>query len=147
MRIEHGNNAVRERQAAYAAIGAKQDHALVRELWAIEGQSDRSQVKRIVERSGLPVKWIGEYRPAQGLSSHIKTRFPESSLMKVNGSLIVEAGKLHYPREYRIEMFRVIADGIRRCDKNVQIALCKETPQVWKAVGLDGSGLCCNCTG
>jgi len=90
---------------------------------------------------------IGEYRPAEGLSSHIKTRFPESSLLKVNGSLITEAGKLRYPREYRIEMFRAIADGIRRCGKKVQIALCKETPQIWKAAGLDGRGLCCNCTG
>jgi len=90
---------------------------------------------------------IGEYRPAEGLSSHIKTRLPESSLLKVNGSLITEAGKLRYPREYRIEMFRAIADGIRRCDKKVQIALCKETPQVWKEADLNGKGLCCNCTG
>ncbi len=49
---------------------------------------------------------IGEYRPAEGLSSHIRTRFPESSLLKVNSSLIAEAGKLRYPREHRIEMFR-----------------------------------------
>jgi spore photoproduct lyase len=90
---------------------------------------------------------IGEYRPAEGLSSHIKTRFPESSLLKVNGSLIAEEGKLRYPPEYRIEMFRAIADGIRRYSKKVQIALCKETPQVWKAVGLEGTGLHCNCTG
>jgi spore photoproduct lyase len=90
---------------------------------------------------------IGEYRPAQGLSSHIKARFPESSLLKVNNSLIVEAGKLRYPRECRIEMFRSIVDGIRRCNKNVKIALCKETPQVWKAVGLDRKGLYCNCVG
>ncbi len=90
---------------------------------------------------------IGEYRPAEGLSSHIKTRFPESSLLKVNGSLIAEAGKLRYPREYRIEMFRAITDGIRLCNRSVQIALCKETPQVWKAVGLEGKELHCNCTG
>jgi spore photoproduct lyase len=90
---------------------------------------------------------IGEYRPAEGLSSHIKTRFPESSLLKVNGSLIAEEGKLRYPREYRIEMFRAIAAGIRCYSKKVQIALCKETPQVWKAVGLEGKGLHCNCTG
>ena len=31
--------------------------------------------------------------------------------------------------------------------KKVQIALCKETLQVWKAVGLEGKGLHCNCTG
>jgi spore photoproduct lyase len=90
---------------------------------------------------------IGEYRPAEGLSGHIKTRFPESPLLKVNGSLIAEAGKLRYPREYRIEMFRAIAGGIRCYSKKVQIALCKETPQVWKAVGLEGKGLYCNCTG
>jgi spore photoproduct lyase len=90
---------------------------------------------------------IGEYRPAEGLSSHIKTRFPESPLLKVNGSLIAEAGKLRYPREYRIEMFRAIAGGIRRCNRKVQIALCKEMTQVWTAVGLEGKGLYCNCTG
>jgi len=44
-------------------------------------------------------------------------------------------------------MFRSIADGIRRCDKKVQIALCKEVSQVWKAVGLEGKGLFCNCIG
>jgi len=53
----------------------------------------------------------------------------------VNGSLIAEAGKLRYPREFRIELFRTIVDGIRRCDKKVQIALCKETPQVWRERG------------
>ena len=90
---------------------------------------------------------IGEYRPAEGLSSHIKTRFPESSLLKVNGSLIAEEGKLRYRQEYRIEMFREIAAGIRCYSEKVQIALCKETPQVWKAVGLGGKGLYCNCTG
>jgi len=90
---------------------------------------------------------IGEYRPAQGLLSHIKTRFPESPLLKVNGSLVVEAGKLRYPRECRIEMFRAIADEIHCCDRKVKIALCKETPQVWKAVGLEEKGLYCNCTG
>jgi hypothetical protein len=69
------------------------------------------------------------------------------SLLKVNGSLISEAGKLRYTRECRIEMFRAIVDGIRHCDKKVQIALCKETTQVWKAVGLEGKELYCNCTG
>jgi hypothetical protein len=59
MMIGHGNNTVRERQAAYAVAGGEnQEHALVRELWAIEGRSDRSHVQRIAERSGLPVKWL-----------------------------------------------------------------------------------------
>jgi hypothetical protein len=49
MIIQGENNVVREQQAAYAVAGAMQDHALVRELWAIDGLSDRSQVQRIVE--------------------------------------------------------------------------------------------------
>jgi hypothetical protein len=107
-------------------------------------RSPRISTRSSVEPSRIT---IGEYRHAEGLSSHIKTHFPESSLLKVNGSLIAEAGKLHYPRECRIEMFRAIADGIRRCDNKGPIALCKETPQVWKAVCLEGKGLHCNCTG
>jgi spore photoproduct lyase len=90
---------------------------------------------------------IGEYRPAEGLSSHIKARFPQSPLLKINGSLIIEAGKLRYPRDRRVEMFCTIVNGIRRWNKNVQIALCKESPQIWRAVGLEERGLCCNCTG
>jgi len=58
MMIECGNKAVQEQQAAYAAAGAKQGHALVRELWAVEGQSDPIHVQRIAERSGLSVKWL-----------------------------------------------------------------------------------------
>lgn len=90
---------------------------------------------------------IGEYRPARGLLNHIKIRFPESSLLKVHDSLVVEAGKLRYPKGRRIEMFRTIADAIRHRSKTVQIALCKEIPQIWKAAGLDCRGLSCNCVG
>ena len=47
MNLGMSKNTVREQQAAYAAAGAKQDHALVRELWAIEGQSDRFHVQEL----------------------------------------------------------------------------------------------------
>ncbi|MBN2562800.1 MAG: hypothetical protein JXQ75_17895 [Phycisphaerae bacterium] len=90
---------------------------------------------------------LGEYRPAEGLSNHIRARFPESSLIKVNGSLVAEAGKLRYPRESRLEMFAAIVKAIRRCDPGIPIALCKESAEVWKAAGLHGNGLCCNCLG
>jgi len=45
--IEHRNNTVQEQQAAYAATGAKQDHALVRELWAVPDFSSLPGVKDI----------------------------------------------------------------------------------------------------
>lgn len=90
---------------------------------------------------------LGEYRPAEGLSSHIRARFPESPLIKVNGSLVAEAGKLRYPRECRLEMFSTLIKAIRRHSPKTDMALCKESGEVWKAVGLDGNGLCCNCLG
>ncbi|MCX5914951.1 MAG: hypothetical protein NTV04_23840, partial [Deltaproteobacteria bacterium] len=60
MNVTFPDRIVREQQAAYAAAGAKQDHALVRELWAVKGRSDPFHVQRITERSGLPVKWFSE---------------------------------------------------------------------------------------
>jgi len=64
--IEPTRNIVREQRAAYAAAAAEQDHALVRELWAIRGHSDPSQVHRIAERSGLPVRWLGKAPTVNG---------------------------------------------------------------------------------
>lgn len=90
---------------------------------------------------------IGEYRPAAGLIRHIEERFPDTRLLKINGSLVAEAGKLRYPPETRHKMFKTIVDAIRKHDRNAQIALCKESISVWKSVGLNGSGLCCNCLG
>ncbi|MFH1220590.1 MAG: hypothetical protein V1694_09070 [Candidatus Eisenbacteria bacterium] len=90
---------------------------------------------------------IGEYRPAAGLIRHIEERFPDTRLIRINGSLIAEAGKLRYPKKTRLMMFRAIVGAIRKRDRNVKIALCKEHREVWKSTGLGGAGLCCNCLG
>jgi spore photoproduct lyase len=90
---------------------------------------------------------IGEYRPAAGLIRHIEDRFPDTRLLKINGSLIAEAGKLRYPRDTRLNMFRSIINSIREHDSKVHIALCKENASIWKNAGLDIAGLCCNCLG
>lgn len=107
----------------------------------------RALVEEIFTRVQPSRITIGEYRPAQTLSNHIRSRFPESPLMKVNGSLVAENGKLRYPRECRLEMFAAIIKAIHRCSPRTQIALCKESAEVWKAVGLMGNRLCCNCLG
>ena len=90
---------------------------------------------------------IGEYRPSNGLANHISSRFPDSPLLRINKSLVKEGRKLRYPRNVRIKMFKTIIEAIRRCGSDVDIALCKEQPQIWKAVGLDMKGLKCNCLG
>lgn len=88
---------------------------------------------------------IGEYRPSNGLANHISSRFPDSPLLRINKSLVREGAKLRYPKAQRIKMFKTIIEAIRRRGPDVHIALCKEQPQIWKAVGLDTRVLLCNC--
>lgn len=88
---------------------------------------------------------IGEYRPSNGLTNHISSRFPDSPLIRINKSLVREEGKLRYPKAQRINMFKTIIEGIKKHRTDVNIALCKEQPQIWKTVGLDIKGLLCNC--
>ena len=88
---------------------------------------------------------IGEYRPSNGLANHIGSRFPDSSLLRINKSMVREGGKLRYKKGQRIEMFRTIIEAIKQNRSDIHIALCKEQPQIWKALDLNMKGLLCNC--
>ncbi|MDL1980744.1 MAG: hypothetical protein LWX02_04600 [Deltaproteobacteria bacterium] len=88
---------------------------------------------------------IGEYRPSNGLAHHISARFPESPLLKINKSLIREGKKLRYPKNLRVKMFGTIIDAIKKHKSDIDISLCKEQPEIWKALNLGMKGLLCNC--
>ena len=88
---------------------------------------------------------IGEYRPSNGLANHIGSRFPDSPLLRINKNMVREGGKLRYKKDQRIEMFRTIIEAIKQNRSDIHIALCKEQPQIWKALGLNMKGLLCNC--
>jgi spore photoproduct lyase len=90
---------------------------------------------------------IGEYRPSKGLASHISSRFPESSLLKINSGLVNDGTKLRYPEEHRLTMFKTIVDTIKKHDTKVKVALCKEDVKIWKSLGMPINGLHCNCLG
>jgi spore photoproduct lyase len=90
---------------------------------------------------------IGEYRPSKGLVSHISPRFPDSPLLKIHSGLVNEGPKLRYPEEHRLAMFRAIINAIKKHDKRVKIALCKEDVKIWKSLGMQINGLQCNCLG
>lgn len=92
---------------------------------------------------------IGEYRPSNGLANHISSRFPESPLLRINKGLVREGGKLRYPKNLRIKMFGTIIETIKKygIDIDIDIALCKEQSEIWKALGLNMKGLKCNCLG
>jgi len=88
---------------------------------------------------------IGEYRPSNGLANHISSRFPDSPLLRINKNLVREGRKLRYPKGLRIKMFETIIEAIKMHRADIDIALCKEQPQIWKALGLNMEGLKCNC--
>ena len=88
---------------------------------------------------------IGEYRPSNGLANHISARFPESPLLKINKSLVREGKKLRYPKNLRVKMFKTIIEAIKKHRSGIDISLCKEQPEIWKALGLGMKGLSCNC--
>lgn len=90
---------------------------------------------------------IGEYRPSKGLASHISSRFPESPLLKINSGLISDGTKLRYPDEHRLAMFKIIIDTIKKHDRKVKVALCKEDIKIWKNLDMTINGLQCNCLG
>jgi len=90
---------------------------------------------------------VGEYRPSKGLISHVSARFPKSPLLKINSGLINDGIKLRYPVEHRLAMFKLIIDCIKKHDKKLKIALCKEDVKIWKSLGMQINGVQCNCLG
>jgi spore photoproduct lyase len=90
---------------------------------------------------------VGEYRPSNGLANHISSRFPDSPLLRINKGLVREGSKLRYPKNLRIKMFGTIIEEIKKHSSDIDIALCKEQSEIWRALGLNMKGLKCNCLG
>jgi len=103
-------------------------------------------VNRIFDSLTPSMITLGEYRPSKNLITHIKSRFPESKLIELDDQLTIEAGKKRYEAKTRIELYSHIIGAIRRRNKKVRIALCKETISVWNGCSLNHKGMCCNCT-
>jgi spore photoproduct lyase len=97
----------------------------------------------LADRLKPSVVTLGEYRPSRGLIDHIRVRFPDSPLIRINGTLVIDNGKLRYSLERRAEMFSWISSCLRR--RGIRhIGLCKESPQSWRAAGITGQ-VSCNC--
>jgi spore photoproduct lyase len=87
---------------------------------------------------------LGSFRLLGNLRGIIKARFPESDIL--DQPLVNEGGKRQrYPQHIRQGFYTHAISRIREYDKEVAIALCKETPEMHRAF----SGLVdttkCNC--
>jgi spore photoproduct lyase len=133
-------SAARKVQNADYEVRVRIDPIIYYSSWK---QDYKKLVEQIADNIKPSVVTLGEYRPAQGLLNHIRHRFPESKLTKVNESLVPDNGKLRYPEERRVEMFTWIVAQLRRRGIT-RIGLCKEGPVSWRRTGLAGP-LHCNC--
>ena len=147
--LEHRTNspddrlaAARKVQRAGYEVRLRIDPIILYSTWDRDYVELVDKIFQLVRPSRIT---IGEYRPSKGLGNHISSRFPDSPLLRVNKSLVKEGGKLRYPKNQRIKMFKTIVEAIRKNDPSVDISLCKESPQIWRAVGLDIKELACNC--
>ena len=136
--------AARKLQQAGYEVRLRIDPVILYSTWE---KDYKKLVKKIFSYIKPTIITIGEYRPSKGLALHISSRFPKSSLLKITSGLICDGPKLRYPDKYRLAMFHTIIDEIKKHDKEVKIALCKENTKIWKSLGMSINGLNCNCMG
>lgn len=84
---------------------------------------------------------LGSYRPDPRLITFLRRRYPESPVLRVR--TIPDGPKRRLPA--RALFYRRLVDRLRAAFPGVRIALCKETPEMWRAVGLRPAPLECSC--
>jgi spore photoproduct lyase len=136
--------AAQQLQKAGYEIRLRIDPTIIYEGWQADYIGLVDTIFRYVQPTRIT---IGEYRPSKGLVNHIGSRFPESTLIRINDGLVSDGTKLRYPEKERVAAFRVIIDRIRHRDTEVPISLCKESPAIWKQLDMRINGLYCNCLG
>lgn len=80
------------------------------------------------------IAWIslGTLRCNPRLKKIVENRFPHSPLF--DGEMLLDFdGKLRYAQPLRVQIYRTVAELVRRHSAKVKLYLCMETPQVWKA--------------
>jgi spore photoproduct lyase len=54
-------------------------------------------------------------------------------------------GRIRFPIKIRIEVYRSLIDKIRKLQPKLQVGLCMEETETFKALGIENSLGCCNC--
>ena len=75
-------------------------------------------------------------------ADHALTRFAEGSLFSELQPPAKSKGLARYPKSVRLALYR---SAVGKLKKVAPIGLCEETPDIWKALGLDADAKPCNC--
>jgi spore photoproduct lyase len=84
------------------------------------------------------------FTTGEGLASYVKKMKPMFPRLMVAGSKKPKVGKYSFDENDRVDIFRYVVDEIKKFS-DCPIALCKESANVWNAVGLDLSKCECAC--
>jgi len=150
-RFEAGAPGIDDRLAAMerCAAAGYPLRAVLMPMIPVEGWPDiyGRFVRTLLERAPirrLTVGGICSYRNARRLMERKLGRDnPISRSFEAGGR--APDGRLRYPRDLRVEMYRVVIGAARRARPETELALCLEERPVWEAVGLAGSLGRCNC--
>lgn len=84
---------------------------------------------------------LGSYRPNPQLVPHIRRRYPDSLVLRVETT----PGGAKRRVLGREVFYRRISTRLRARFPGLRIALCKETPEAWSTSGLESDRLECSC--
>jgi len=98
----------------------------------------------IFSMTSLELITLGTYRPYPGLQHYLSKRFPNSCVLGIKTQR--EGSKEHINKRFRIRVYTWFKSEIQRRSSQTKVALCKEAPEIWKAVGLSFKPLRCSCT-
>ena len=93
-------------------------------------------VKRLYQRLKPPFAWIslGTLRSNRQLKTMAELRFPNSNIF-YGELLIAEDKKLRYPGFLRTEIYKAMANWIKKYDSKTPLYLCMESKDTWKVLG------------
>ncbi len=98
-------------------------------------------VEQIREYCTPELVTLGSYRPDPRLLRFLRRRYPHSTVQNV--PTVPEGVKCRIPT--RELFYRRLISRLQETFPGVRIALCKETPQMWRRVGLRPAPLECSC--
>jgi len=106
----------------------------------------RELVERVVERNPhVDVITLGSLRGLQSTINMCKKLKKDTSWLKyIEGGESTNFGK-RASVELRTQMYGLIKDVLKENGYKGHLALCKETAEVWKAIGLKPAQTKCNC--
>ncbi len=117
----------------------------------IAGENWRSAYADMIDRTLATTRpeniTIGSLRFLPGHPKLARQLHGESAAGLFQGRFVTGAGdrKRRYPPELRLEMYRFLIDRIRAHCPDMPVALCREIPEIWKALAGMVTSSACNC--